>query len=388
MIFFLAVGLLSACLDEKSGQKNQENKQKTTKNSQNNKGGRTIIDAGSNAQYQGKPGRLMIVSKNTVYTDEFNVLFDSIFNAKITPYYPSTPYFEIFQRTRKKFRSLSTRLRNVIDLAVDTTLEKGKPTMHIYENYYAKTQMYTKLRAHDINDLYALVKQEINYLFNVYERQEWKREFYRHQRKKSKSTNAKLKSNFGIQLDLPSKYSYESINDEYGIILFPDRSRQMDMKSNGNISTSKTNFIQSGVMIYQYPCPPAVPAGRLAGAAFEDSIQLKPDELMRMRDTILKYNARHEMEGVYMGTQDHPAVIPVHERLRINGVEGYQFRGLFKFTGESEPSGGHFWSFQFKHPNRNTIVAISGYIDAPPTMSPSFDINRIRAVIYSLKVTE
>ncbi|PWH85182.1 DUF4837 family protein [Brumimicrobium oceani] len=374
--FILFLGfILTSCLDGDNSEKKSETQSKAEiAQDSTQKGGRKIINAGSVSQYTGKPGRLIVVAEPTEYIPEIETLFDSIFAAPMRPFYPPTPYFEVYQRSPKDFRRLSTRLRNVIELNIDEKIEKGNPTMHIYENYYAKTQLYTKLQAHDISDLYDLLLKEVDYLFTVYDRQEWKREYYRHPSKKNAATRNELKSKFGIDLTLPSKFSYESINDEYAIIMFPDRTRQMDMETTGAYSTSRANFIQSGVMIWQYP--------------YTDERQLYPDNLMMMRDTILKYYAKHEMEGVYMGTQDHPAVIPQYEKLKVGDITGYQFRGLFKFTGAAEPSGGRFWSYHFKHPYRETIVALSGYLDAPPTMSASFDFNRIRAVIYSVKAVD
>jgi hypothetical protein len=333
-----------------------------------------IVNGKSMSQYVGKPGRLMIVSENGIYTDEVEQLFDSIFAKEIRPFYPKHPYFEIYQRTPKAFGEKSKRLRNVIELNVSTKTPKGKPSMEVRKNYYAETQLYTVVKAHDINELYEFLEAELFSLFRLYDTQEWKREFYRHRKSKNTTVNKKLAQKFGIQLQLPDKFRYESIDDQYAVILLPERSRQMEMKVGDALNSTKANFIQSGIMIWQYK--------------YEDSTQLKPESLMQKRDTILKHHAKHEIPGVYMGTQDHPAVLPEYERFKVNGIEGYQFRGLFKFTGKLEPSGGKFWSFHFKHPERNTIVAISGYLDAPPTMSPSFDINRIRAILYSLKLTE
>lgn len=333
-----------------------------------------IVNGQSMSQYVGKPGRLMIVSENGIFTDEVEQLFDSIFAKEIRPFYPKHPYFEIYQRTPKAFGEKSKRLRNVVELNVSKEVPKGKPYMEVRKNYYAETQLYTVVKANNINELYEFLEAELPSLFRLYDTQEWKREFYRHRKSKNKTVNKKLAQKFGIQLQLPDKFRYESIDDQYAVILLPERSRQMEMKVGGALNSTKANFIQSGIMIWQYK--------------YEDSTQLKPESLMQKRDTILKHHAKHEIPGVYMGTQDHPAVLPEYERFKVNGIEGYQFRGLFKFTGKLEPSGGKFWSFHFKHPERNRIVAISGYLDAPPTMSPSFDINRIRAILYSLKLVE
>lgn len=367
--------ILSSCADNSSDAgKTKKSNGKEKQQQEIKEGGRRIIDAGSMNQYVGKPGRLVIVTESSEYTDEIATVFDSIFGAPIRPYYPMTPYFEVYQRSPKDFKRLSTRLRNVIDLAIDKKVEKGKPTMHIYDNYYAKTQLYTKLRAHDVIDLYDIVIKQAGYLFKIYDRQEWKREFLRYSENKNKDVRSRLKNKFGIDLVLPKKYKYESKDNTYAIIRFPDRSRQMDLKIGNSKSRAKVNYSQGGLIIWQYP--------------FKDSSQLEPKELLRMRDTILKKYAKYDMEGVYMGTQYHPAALPIPEKLRIGDNIGYQFRGLYKFTGAAEPSGGLFWGFQFKHPTRNTIVAVSGYFHVPPTISAKFEINRVRAILYSLKTVE
>lgn len=366
--------IMLSCENEENERTNSASEQANSQNQPKTYKRIRIIEGNSTSQYVGKPGRLMVVSENGIFTEEVAALFDSIFGQAIRPYYPRHPYFEIYHRTPKEFAENSMRLRNVVKLIIDEKVPEGKPTMEVHKNYYAKTQLFTKVYANNINELYTFLDDELSSLFRLYDTQEWKREFYRHRKSKSKSVDQKIAKKFGIELELPERFRYESIDDQYAIILLPERSRQMEMKVGSAYNTQKANFIQSGIMIWQYP--------------YQDSSRLKPSKLMEARDTILKYHAKHEIPGVYMGTQDHPAVIPEYERFKISGVEGYQFRGLYKFTGRLEPSGGKFWSFHFKHPKRNKIVAISGYLDAPPTMSPSFDLNRIRAIIYSLKLVD
>lgn len=375
LIFPVLLFFLFACGGEKVVETDKEgtNKVVRTHNEKTAKGGRDIINAGAVTQYTGKPGQLVVVAENTVYIDEIEQLFDSIFHQPIRPYYPMTPYFKVFQRSKEDFKKLSTQLRNVIELRIDEEVEKGSPKMFIYENYYSRTQLYTRFIAHDMVDLYQLLENELEFLFKIYDKQEWKREFQRHAKNEHKVTRKKLQHKFGIDLRLPSKFKYESIDDTYAILIFPERTRQMDLHFGSN-NASKVNYINTGLMVWQYP--------------YTDTSLLNPQNLMSARDTILKKYAQHEMDGVYMGTQYHPAVTPIYEPLRIGEVTGYQARGLFKFTGEAEPYGGRFWEYHFKHPHRNTIVAISGYIDAPPTMDVNLDINQIRAIIYSLKVVE
>lgn len=333
-----------------------------------------VIHGGSTAQYVGSAGELIVIAENTVLTPELYTFLDTTFGAYLLPYYPPQQKFEIKHISPDKFKSGSRRIRNLLMIELDENIEAGKPNMVIKKDYFARTQLLTEIRAHSMNDLVELLHKEIEDLVQRYETQEWKREFYRHKKDNNQAVKKQLSKQFGISLELPKQARFESNKPSFAKIMFPDRSRQMEMQGSEQYSASKANFIQSGIMVWTVP--------------FSDSSQLTPDYLMRARDTILKYNALHEFPGVYMGTQDHPAILPIHQRLKINEVEGYEFRGLYKFTGRLEPSGGKFWSFHFLHPNRKVITAISGYLDAPPTMNPAFDLRKIQAVLYSLKITD
>jgi len=333
-----------------------------------------IYRGNSTLQYTGKSGELNVVCDNTIFTTEVFTALDSVFGDYIKPYYPPEKRFTVIQMNEDRYIKVGKRIRNLMKLEINTAVKKGDPQIIIKRDFFARTQILTEILAHDNEDLLYAVHNLLSDAAFIYDRQEWNREYIRHQEQNNVVSRKKLSKQFGITLDLPVDGNYESIKSSFARISLPDRSRQMDIQGGGGYSSTKANFIQSGVMIWSFD--------------YRDSSQLTPEYLMRTRDTVLKYNALHELDGVYMGTQDHPAVIPVHNLLKIGNIQGHEFRGLYKFTGRFEPSGGKFWSFHFKHPTRNKIIAISAYLDAPPTMASSADIRRLQAILYSLKVTE
>lgn len=333
-----------------------------------------IYTGNSTLQYTGKAGELIVVCENTLFTEEIFTALDSVFGDYIKPYYPPEKRFTVIQMNHDRYTKIGKRVRNLMKLEISETIPKGDPQIIIKKDFYARTQLLTEIIAHDNEDLLYAAHNQLNEVIKIYDQQEWNREYIRHKEENNTVARNKLSKQFGITLDLPNQGNYESVKPSFARISLPDRSRQMDIQADGGFSSAKANFIQSGIMIWSFD--------------YKDSSQLTPEYLMKARDTILKYNALHEIEGVYMGTQDHQAVIPVHNRMKIGEVEGYEFRGLYKFTGRFEPSGGKFWSFHFKHPTRNKIIAISGYLDAPPTMASSMDIRRLQAILYSLKITE
>jgi hypothetical protein len=369
LIFIVSLSFLfSACTESNSGKK------KTTSPSAQKIITSGIYKGNSTLQYTGKAGELVVVCDNTIFTDEVFVALDSVFGDYIKPYYPPEKRFTVLQMNEDRYVKIGKRVRNLMMLEIDPSISKGDPQVIVKRDFYARTQIVTEILAHNNEDLLYAVNNLLSEIVGIYDQQEWNREYIRHKEENNTVARRKLSKQFGITLDLPNQGKYESVKSSFARISLPDRSRQMDIQADGGFSSAKANFIQSGIMIWSFD--------------YKDSSQLTPEYLMKARDTILKYNALHEIDGVYMGTQDHPAVIPVHNRIKIGDVEGYEFRGLYKFTGRFEPSGGKFWSFHFKHPNRDKIIAISAYLDAPPTMSSSMDIRRLQAILYSLKITE
>lgn len=333
-----------------------------------------IYQGNSTQQYTGSAGELVVVSDNTVFTETVYHAIDSIFGDYIRPYYPAQKHFETIHMDFNRYQKIGKRIRNLLILDIQDTIPKGVPLIIIKKEFHARTQLLTEILAHDMDDLVDALLTKTSEAFSIYTQQEWYREYIRHKEDNNKIVRKRLAEQFGITLDFPNHIRYESVKPNFARISLPDRSRQMDLSADGGYSSAKANFIQSGIMIWTIP--------------FKDSSQLDPDYLMRIRDTVLKYNARHEIQGVYMGTQDHPAVIPVSKRIKIGEIEGFEFRGLYKFTGRFEPSGGKFWSFHFKHPQLQKIVAISAYLDAPPTMNSAMDLRRLQAILYSLKIPE
>jgi hypothetical protein len=369
LIIILTVVTVTSCNENKE---EFEKKVRKTQTEKMKKEG--VLYGSSQSSYTGKAGQLVVVAENTVFTDEIQELLDTTFGRLIEPFrYPPLPKFEIINLTPNRFKEAHLRLRNVLILGFSDAVEEGKPEMLIKRDYHAKKQLITEITAANINDLRDKLILEADALTRLYDELEWKREYVRLKQENNTVIKSRLREDFGIEVEVPKKARYE-INKKgnFAKIMFPDRSRQMDLKAGGSEHGSKASFIYTGIMIWEIP--------------YNKEDQFQPEFLLKARDTMLKYNALHEIPGVYMGTQDHPAILPTYTYMQVGSVQGYEFRGLFKFTGRLEPSGGKFWSFHFIHPKRKTIIALSGYLDSPPTMNPAFDLRRIQASIYSLTI--
>lgn len=320
----------------------------------------------------GKVGQIRVVVEDDLFSQKIEKDLDSVYSVYFEPFkYPPQLKFEIVQINEAEFKSSNKRFRNIIFLKIDNNIPKGEPSVILKEGQYAATQLCLYVLANNQKDLEYAVTYMLSKYFSSYDQMAWQREYIRNKRESNSVLNKKIKKQFDIDLTFPSQAGIVSSKGDFIRIALPDESRPMEL-TGGNYQTSRTNFTQYGIMIWQYN--------------FKDSSQLNYDILLKSRDTILKYNAPHEYEGVYMGTQYHPAILPVIKELKLNNVQGYELKGLFKFTGEQEPSGGLFWSFTFKHPKKDKVITLSSYVDGPPTTSMVPFLRRVQAILYSVKI--
>lgn len=248
----------------------------------------------------GKVGMMAIVCENEVWTPAIEKALDSVFGEYFRPFYPPQKRFTIYHLTPAEFEKRNKRVRNLMVITLDKKVEAGKAQVELREGYYASTQMATYINANNVQDVLKACENDLWDIAAKYDKMAWRREVMRNQQNPSKVMEERVTNKFDIHLDLPKNASVAGERTNFMRIAFPDESRPMDL-AGGNYQTTRTNFNQYGVMIWQY--------------SFTDSSLLEYETMLKSRDTILKYNVPHEYAGVYMGTQYHPAVIPIRRHL-------------------------------------------------------------------------
>jgi hypothetical protein len=160
--------------------------------------------------------------------------------------------------------------------------------------------------------------------------------------------------------------------DNFYRVEFPAGSKPIEFAGTG---TQDPGTIFSGIMIYQYD--------------FTDSLQFNLTQLLKDRDTMLRYNVPHQVDNMYMGTQYLKEIYPEIERSQnaSKSISGYEMRGMFQFQHKTlKGTGGAFWAFHFLHPKRKKIICISGYVDAPSTTSWTQALREVQAVWKSVEI--
>lgn len=335
--------------------------------------GTNIESGGATLQATGRAGELVVVCDETLWSDQLIANLDSTMNQPFEQIYPYTNRLSVRHLVPSKWDQGNKRIRNLMVIELNDKIEAGKPLVELKTDVYGVGQIVTYITANNQDDLELAAATEMEGPFRAYDQKEWLRIVAMNNRVNNTALDDLTAKKFGVTLEVPIKSELSVNKKNYVRIQFQDESRPMDFGDKGS-QGSQSNFIQGGVQVWSYD--------------FIDSSYLSKESLMNARDTILKKFFPHSMDDVYMGTQDHELVEPVVHELTVNGIKGYEFQGMYKFTGAQEPSGGCFRSFHFLHPKTNRITAISAYTTAPPTVNWATMLRKIQGVVYSVNLTE
>ena len=322
----------------------------------------------------GKVGEVLVVTETSVWEKpEMKHCLDSNLTQFIMPYFPDVATFELIHKTPSQFEHGVKRYRNVLFLNIDKDYKGEKGKIVKKKDVWAQGQMVIEVTASSYDMLLATCEAGMDEVHEIFDDISWRRIIDHFEGNDNRDARAKIKEQFGIDIVLPAHSKIVTSKKNFYRVEFPSSSRPIEFEGMGK--TEDVGLVLSGMMIYQYD--------------YVDSSQFNFDQLLRDRDTLLKYYVPHEVEGLYMGTQYAEIVYPEGNWAKSadGKITGYDIRGMFVFVGKPvHTTGGAFWEFHFKHPKRNKMMCLSGYVDAPPTASWTHPLREIQAVIRSVKV--
>jgi hypothetical protein len=333
------------------------------------------IDGDSGVQATGKVEEILVVCEAGIWNNQdIRHQLDTHLTQWITPYLPDVPTFNLIHKTESHFTQGVKRYRNTVFLKIDPKLRGELGTIVRKDNVWAKGQLVVEITARDFNQLLLTLKQGLPKVHEQFDDAAWRRIMDGYEKNKQSTARTKVRDNFKIDIALPEGATLVTTRPNFYRIELPDASRPLEFVGEG---TQDAGVIFSGIMVYQYD--------------YTDSSQWDFERLLMARDTMLKHNVPHEIEGLYMGTQYNQFVYPeVYRTKSADGkIKGLDMRGMFVFTGIPRHStGGAFWAFHFVHPKTNKMVCISGYLDAPPTTNWTQPLREIQAILRSVRIVE
>tara|TARA_B100000767_G_scaffold217793_1_gene205540 strand:+ start:6437 stop:7489 length:1053 start_codon:yes stop_codon:yes gene_type:complete len=320
----------------------------------------------------GKVGEILVVCDDAIWQAPLKNELDTALTQFIMPYWPDVPTFELVHRNAKTFEGAIKRHRNVLFLTLDKAHGDLNASIVSRRDVWANRQLVVEITAKDIEQLYNTCRDGLQEVHNSFDQAEWNRIRKYFREKQSPYVNDKIAENFGIHIELPDGANIVATQPNFYRVKLPNASRPIEFIGSGQ---QDVGAIYSGVMIYQYP--------------YIDSSQMTLENLLKARDTMLKYNVPHETSRLYMGTQYTDLVYPEStNNINFDGsISGVEMRGMFVFKGKAiHTTGGAFWSFHFVHPKTNKLLCVSGYVDAPSTTSWTHSLREIEAIWKSVTI--
>jgi hypothetical protein len=322
----------------------------------------------------GKVGEILVVCETGIWESEIKHYLDTHLTQFIMPYFPDVATFELVHRSPSKFEQGVKRYRNTLFIQIDPAFKKPQADIIRKEDVWATGQLLVEITGKDYNQVLDACKKGLRAVHEEFDKMEWLRILKQFNREENRLVQNEIKKNFGIDLALPNGARIVSKRNNFFRIEFPSGARPIEFVGSG---TQEMGTVLSGVMIYQYE--------------YKDSSQFILENLLKARDTMLRYNVPHETEGLYMGTQYAQLVYPegTATKNRKGNLKGYEMRGMFQFTGkEVHTTGGAFWAFHFVHPTTKKLICVSGYVDAPSTTSWTHYLRELQAVWKSVETVK
>ena len=241
--------------------------------------------------------------------------------------------------------------RNLIIAKIDKDIKN--PLVETQKNWEAEPQFVIRITASSPESwvrTFDSQKDGLKLIFDENERERFQ-EFFRPTR--NHKIIAQLKKQFGITMNVPEDYFIGIDKDDFMWI----RKETADMSM--------------AFLVYELP--------------YKDTADLNPDNIIRVRDSIVKKYIPGPIDGSYM-TTDKEFVKPVFKTLP-NFPAGYavEARGLWNVVGDF--MAGPFVSYSIVNPESTKIVTAEGWIYYPNKNKRDL-LRQQESILYSMRFAE
>lgn len=320
----------------------------------------------------GQHGEILILMDDAQWNGSLGtVLKQSLGRLAEGPYLRPEPMFSYYQKDPKTLNHINQLSRNILKLMVDYDSTYTETLVIEKNNYYAKNQLFIIVKDSDPNRLLDFAKnkmEEIFAKFNQFEKTQLIREYAHDPNKRIKEL---IENKFHISISVPSETVLKSEKKDF-VLTRRDRSRnQLSNEATGG--QGGVFWIQQGFMFWRTPVYP-------------DSSQMTVENMLKNRDTTLKYNAPGATKGTYMATEYTEYYDPEGRVFDYNGHKAVEIRGLWVYEGEVfVGGGGPFVQYSILNESQQEIITVCGYVYAPKYDKREY-IREIDAVLNTIEV--
>lgn len=320
----------------------------------------------------GNYGDILVLMDDNLWNGEFG---DSV-RKKLTipaegPYLRREPMFNLSQNKPNNLTHLSKLSRNILKIIVDKDSTYKETAYDEKKNVYAKNQLFVVIKDSDINRLFAFFSANSRRVINSFNHHATQQLSKIYRNDSHKALNTITEKEYGISIAVPAESVIKSNKNGF-ILVKRDRSRDVQANQK-NRAEGGTFWIQQGFLFWSDPY-------------IADSNQLTVENVLKNRDTTLKYNVPGEVKGTYMGTEYTEYYEPEGRVFDFKGNQAVEIRGLWIYDGPVfVGGGGPFVQYSILNKKTNRIVTVCGYVYGPSFEKREY-IRELDAILNSIEV--
>ncbi|QZT35838.1 DUF4837 family protein [Halosquirtibacter xylanolyticus] len=295
----------------------------------------------------GKPGSLVVVVPDNIWNGPAGTSIRE-FLAQPVPSLPQDePVLDVINIPNQGFTDIFRTTRNILLVKVDDRLEKNQ--ISFAKDVWSTPQTVIHLKAKSEKELIDLFTKNQRKILSYY-----------------------LRAEYGILMDTYSKETFR--NKPVGKYLLKKYNINMNFPKGFQIAKDVPNFswiryesreTSQGVFVWSTP--------------YTDESQFKVENLVAMRDSILKANVEGPAPHSFMTTEKR--IETLSRVFKLNGNYAKELRGLWKVEGDF--MGGPWVSISVLDVIKKRIITVDGYLYSPK-MDKRNLLRQVEAILRSV----
>ncbi|MGV6860832.1 MAG: DUF4837 family protein [Putridiphycobacter sp.] len=322
----------------------------------------------------GKPGQALISIDNDLWAGEIEAVFKSVFSEPAQgPYIYSEPIFDFIQEDPSTINKTRKKHRNFMRIILEEDDKLTNTEIQVKRNNYSNGQLYVQIRDSKKERLIDFLKKDLKTYVLLFDEEETDRLVAQYKNAPHLLFNETAKERFGISISVPQSAKFKADLDH--IIYALDKSADEVTKDNPKTGAKGgTYWSQRGILVWDSP--------------YEGKESMTPENIMALRDSVLKKYVQGTEKDAYMTTEYYPTHKPTLQYINIDGNEAVKIEGLWKQAGNPEAlGGGPFVQYSFRHPTRNRVIHANAHIFAPRFDKREY-IRQIRAILKTIEILD
>jgi hypothetical protein len=294
----------------------------------------------------GSAGEMLIVIDKTNWRNSLGDTIRYVFSSLMPVTVMEEPYFNLIQVPESGINNTLKRHRNIFMVSLDV---KGKQGIYFKSNLWASSQIVGKLIAPSADSAIQMLIRDGEAIRNKFINIEIERWIQIFQNSHDDKIIAELQKTHAYWLTIPKGYSLDVNKDHFFWI------------------SKESKDVIIGITGWDYP--------------YISKDQLKPENLIRKRNEIVKTNVPGPITNSYMTTE--LAITPVINETIYKGLYLVHMEGLWKLEGAF--MGGPFINYTTIDTKNNRIITIEGFIHTSRAEKRNL-LRQLSAVLYSFQL--